>query len=243
MTDNTKSCAFCGEKVLAVAVKCKHCGSELERSAPPTAASKPKKDTSLLTVAIVLILIIVALVAVVDDSPAVTQNSNVTRLPAISIPAEQQSFTQIVESFYQPYRDAGSNELQKSQQRLLRKEALQSSLSSLDFTGWVGAISSIGTTGDGNAHVNIELQSSGIEFMTTNNELSDGLSDIKTLIPIGSTTFNSLMNLKEDDVVKVSGRLVRDSSERDFISTIAITERGAMIDPSFLIRVESIERY
>lgn len=30
-----KSCAFCGEEILAVAVKCKHCGSMLDGSADP----------------------------------------------------------------------------------------------------------------------------------------------------------------------------------------------------------------
>ena len=28
--DNTKACPYCGEEILAVAIKCKHCGSTLE---------------------------------------------------------------------------------------------------------------------------------------------------------------------------------------------------------------------
>ncbi len=34
----TKSCPYCGEEILAVAVKCKHCGSRL--TAPPSPASQ-----------------------------------------------------------------------------------------------------------------------------------------------------------------------------------------------------------
>jgi hypothetical protein len=32
---STKACEFCGEQILAVAKKCKHCGSMLDGSAPP----------------------------------------------------------------------------------------------------------------------------------------------------------------------------------------------------------------
>ena len=38
-TEPTKRCPYCGEEILAVAVKCKHCGSVL--TAPPPPAPQP----------------------------------------------------------------------------------------------------------------------------------------------------------------------------------------------------------
>ena len=37
MSDETKKCPFCAEEVLAVAIKCKHCGSMLSGAAPGVA--------------------------------------------------------------------------------------------------------------------------------------------------------------------------------------------------------------
>jgi hypothetical protein len=40
-TEPTTRCPFCGEEILAVAIKCKHCASDLTGSAPRAAAASP----------------------------------------------------------------------------------------------------------------------------------------------------------------------------------------------------------
>lgn len=54
MNDEVKNCPFCGEEILAVAIKCKHCGSDLVQGESGEAAltSKPTTDYGIFLLAI-----------------------------------------------------------------------------------------------------------------------------------------------------------------------------------------------
>jgi|AntRauTorckE5430_2_1112549.scaffolds.fasta_scaffold06378_5 hypothetical protein len=54
MTDEVKNCQFCGEEILAVAKKCKHCSSDLEKNTSDQAAlsSTPSADYGMFLLAI-----------------------------------------------------------------------------------------------------------------------------------------------------------------------------------------------
>jgi hypothetical protein len=61
--ETTKACLYCGEEILAVAVKCKHCGSMLDGSIAAPAgvqasAAKPAPDLGSLLLAIPLLAVL-----------------------------------------------------------------------------------------------------------------------------------------------------------------------------------------
>src|SRR5205085_12524631 len=56
----TKRCRFCGEEILATAIKCKHCGEMLDQRAATAQPRKPKRR-SLGRLALIALLIIIAM--------------------------------------------------------------------------------------------------------------------------------------------------------------------------------------
>ena len=61
MSDATKPCPYCGEQILAVAVKCKHCGTMLDDNPGGGAAAAVKKQFRMRPAFVVLGAIILAL--------------------------------------------------------------------------------------------------------------------------------------------------------------------------------------
>ena len=55
--ENVKPCPFCGEQILAVAVKCKHCGSAIG-SSPSVTRKRAKLPSWVVTTAVVIAVLI-----------------------------------------------------------------------------------------------------------------------------------------------------------------------------------------
>ena len=46
MSNDVKNCPYCGEKILAIAKKCKHCGEFLDGSSRPAVSQEPPKNST-----------------------------------------------------------------------------------------------------------------------------------------------------------------------------------------------------
>jgi hypothetical protein len=174
-----------------------------------------------------------------DKSTSSSSSSKSSTAKSITIPSDQQKFIDVVESFYKPYRDAGDNQLKKSRERKNRKKKLKETMKSMSFKNWIGKIDTLGTTGDGNGYIEIDPYKSDFSIQTWNNDLSDIGSN--TTIKDGTKVYDQMIELKEGDLVSVSGSFL--SGDEDYIDEQSMGEDGAMTDPEFTIKISSITKY
>ena len=145
-------------------------------------------------------------------------------------PESQKKFEEIVAAHLQQYKDA-QNELQESTARKNRGKSLGSLGMGYSVKDWVGTISSMVTTTEGDAGIDISVNKS-ITISTWNNSLSD-IAD-GTLIKSESPLYQKIINLKKGQKVKFSGKLVK-SDGMDFYKETSLTIDGSMRSPDFLI--------
>jgi hypothetical protein len=160
-------------------------------------------------------------------------------LEQLEPPLQQKVFTSLVESFMPGYNQADT-EIRKTNVRFARKEAMArlfSGSEGLRFQGWVGRVESLKTESAGEAALAISLLGTSVVIRTWNNSFSD--SSAHTMISRNDDLYQSLTNIKEGDVVTVSGTLLG-SSELDYLREGSLTEAGSMTGPEFIVRFSEI---
>jgi predicted nucleic acid-binding Zn ribbon protein len=234
-------------------IKCKGCGQEVspDAKACPKCGAPVKKKTGCLMMIVYGFVGLIALAIIVsifsggsNKSGGESGGSAPVALPTVSnqqtailLPQDQKAFCDAVTGFISQY-NAAPNELKKSAVRVARKQKLQELLPSLQFDGWIGELTDMGTTSDGSAYIAIKLEGNTIKIQTWNNGASD-IED-KTLIPVNTPLFNAISDLKEGIHVKVSGQFV--AGEQDYIAEQSITENGSMTEPEFTVHFTKVEK-
>ena len=183
-----------------------------------------------------------------DSTTQSTQEfSNKTNSPptpddTIEIPSSQQAFIEFHKRYSKSYREA-KNELKKSALRNKRKEELESTLgNNLHVEDWIGTIDKEpATTTKGNAYISVILHGSNIHVSIDNNEFTDLINE--TLIPIGSSLFDTVSEMGKGTRIIFSGLFFRDQNNKDYLDERSVTESGSMEEPEFNFKFTEIQKY
>lgn len=193
------------------------------------------RNSGLLILAAIIVAVIFrpadekkAQTAAVSASAPVASEPAAPAVPEHPWPDDQKAFIEAVTSAIGDY-DAAPNELKKSSIRLARDRAVKGVMGDGKFSGWVVALDDLGTNGDGDAYVSFKIEGEPITLKTWNNGLSD-ISD-HTMIKNGSALYEVLAGLNKGDLVKLSGRILREGS---------LTEAGSVTDPEYLVRIAAV---
>jgi hypothetical protein len=173
-----------------------------------------------------------------DEAPPpvapATQTADANLAPSGA--AAEASLLQIVDHYHTAY-DAAANDMAKGVLRPVRAAALCSLFRSFDVEGWRGTVATLSATSDGKGVLAIQLPGS-VTVSTTNNGLSDSVSELKTLIPVGSAVQMQAMALHVGQQVQFSGTFAR--SDDDCLEETSFTVNGAMTSPEFLFRFSDV---
>jgi hypothetical protein len=153
------------------------------------------------------------------------------------LPTEETLFISTVSSYRRRYGEA-LNEFQKSAVRKERATALARVLPGRSAEDWIGEISSMTTTSDGDGSLSVRLPGSNppITVKTWNNGLSDIGSG--TLIPSGSPLYEQVAHLAIGNKVTFGGAF--SSGNLDYMREASLTEAGSMNEPEFIFTFTSV---
>ena len=122
--------------------------------------------------------------------------------------------------------------------RPARATAICSLLRSAQAKDWIGTVATLSSTNDGKGVLAVQL-SDRVTLSTTNNGFSESLSDLKTLIPVGSAVQTQAMALHTGQHVRFSGNFAH--SHDDCLEEASLTVDGSMSNPEFLFRFSDVQ--
>ena len=160
--------------------------------------------------------------------------------PEQAVPPDEAEFVSTLSSFATRYVEV-PNEFQKSTVRKDRARAFAGVLPNLSIKDWIGQVSSMETTSDGEGILCVKLGGNPITTVRTRNtSFSDIFSDVSdaTLIRQGSSLYDQLGHLAVGDKVVFSGTFAR--GNLDYMREASLTEEGAMTDPEFIFTFATV---
>lgn len=180
----------------------------------------------------VFLFVVVGVVAVFDSaflSPDV--HPFLPRLPH-----QEQTFVDVLSRGSREY-DAADNDFARGAARVHREQALCALGMPNQVDKWVGSVEKLSSNSSGFGVLTIRI-SEHATVSTTNNEFSDGIGSLSTLIGPNDPVYAQLSHLGEGGTVVFSGIL--ESSDTDCFAEDSVTQSGSMADPQFYMHFSSV---
>lgn len=152
-----------------------------------------------------------------------------------SMPDVQKRFIETLVEARKKFNDA-SNDLVRGAARVARARSICSTLGGFAVTNWIGVVHRLSSNSDGFGVLTLRI-GDDIMIGTWNNSFSD--MSHSTLIKPDSPAFKAATALKEDMVVRFSGRFF--PRDTDCLAEQSVTQAGAMTAPEFVFRFSLIQ--
>lgn len=152
-----------------------------------------------------------------------------------AVPPSEAALVRVIEDYAARYAQA-PNDMARGALRPERARAL-CQLQLGVVRDWIGRVETLSSNNEGKGVLGVRL-SDHLEVRTTNNDLSDSLGSIHTLIDPDSPLHAQAVALHTGQLVRFSGQIGQGGS--DCLEEVSLTASGAMEDPEFLFRFSAV---